>query len=77
MGVVKKLLQYPSGKNNNENRLLLALLKMADKTGNTKLKKAFEAHLKETKNHNLNLEKLYGDLDILPSQKQKKGSNQS
>ncbi|MEQ8848523.1 ferritin-like domain-containing protein [Botrimarina sp.] len=50
-----------------ETQLLDALPKMADAAASSDLKKAFEAHLKETKKHVSRLEKLFDDLDYSPS----------
>ena len=49
-----------------EKQLIEALPKMVDNAQDAKLKKAFEDHLKETKNHKKRLEDVCGKLDINP-----------
>jgi ferritin-like metal-binding protein YciE len=50
-----------------ENQLLKALPKMQKAAYDTKLKKAFEDHLEETKNHKIRLEEVCKELDIKPT----------
>ena len=66
MGITKELPYHSGGNRNGENRLILAVLKMAHKAGNTKLKVALEIHLKEKRQHTSLLQKLYGDINVLP-----------
>lgn len=64
---IKKILPYqPQKRFDKKQRLIFAILKMAQKSGNTKIIKALETHREETKNHSLNLDKLYNDLYIFP-----------
>lgn len=49
-----------------ETQLLDALPKMAKAATSSELQEAFEAHLKETKQHVSRLEKLFEDLDFSP-----------
>lgn len=49
-----------------ETQLLKALPKMAENATDTKLKKAFEDHLKETEKHKSRLEEVCEELDIDP-----------
>src|SRR5690606_23758371 len=50
-----------------ETQLIEALPKMAKNANNDKLKKAFESHLEETKNHKMRLEEICEKLDIEPN----------
>lgn len=50
-----------------ESQLVDALPKMAQKASNSKLKDAFEDHLKETKDHKQRLEDICSELDIKPT----------
>ncbi|WP_026449481.1 ferritin-like domain-containing protein [Aequorivita capsosiphonis] len=49
-----------------EDQLTKALPKMVENATDAKLKKAFEDHLKETKNHKTRLEEICKELDINP-----------
>ena len=49
-----------------EEQLIMALPKMAKNANNSKLQKAFESHLEETKNHMMRLEEICEELDIKP-----------
>ncbi len=49
-----------------ESQLIKALPKMAEKATDSKLKKAFENHLEETKKHKTRIEEICKDLDIKP-----------
>lgn len=50
-----------------ESQLIKALPKMAEAASDSKLKKAFEDHLKETENHKKRLEEICKELDIKPT----------
>ena len=50
-----------------ESQLIKALPKMAKNSNNEKLKKAFESHLEETKEHKSRLETICKELNISPS----------
>ena len=50
-----------------ESQLIKALPKMAKNSNNEKLKKAFESHLEETKEHKRRLETICKELNISPS----------
>ncbi|TQI72162.1 ferritin-like metal-binding protein YciE [Gramella sp. Hel_I_59] len=50
-----------------ESQLLKALPKMAENATDAKLKKAFEAHLEETKEHQQRLEEVCKELEIKPT----------
>lgn len=50
-----------------ESQLVKALPKMAEAASDSKLKKAFESHLKETENHLKRLEEVCENLDIKPT----------
>lgn len=50
-----------------ESQLVKALPKMAETASDSKLKKAFEDHLKETENHITRLEEVCKELDIKPT----------
>jgi len=50
-----------------ESQLLKALLEMAENATDSKLKKAFEDHLEETKNQKSRLEEICKELDIKPT----------
>ena len=50
-----------------ENQLIEALPKMVKNANDSKLKKAFEGHLEETKNQKTRLEEICKELDIDPS----------
>ncbi|WP_405199866.1 ferritin-like domain-containing protein [Christiangramia sp. LLG6405-1] len=50
-----------------ETQLLKALPKMAENATDAKLKKAFEAHLEETKEHQQRLEEVCKELEIKPT----------
>lgn len=50
-----------------ESQLIEALPKMAEKATDSKLKKAFEDHLEETKNQKYRLEEICTELNIKPS----------
>jgi ferritin-like metal-binding protein YciE len=50
-----------------ENQLIKALPKMQKAASDSKLKKAFEDHLEETKNHKVRLEEVCEELDIKPT----------
>lgn len=50
-----------------ETQLIKALPKMAENSTDAKLKKAFEDHLKETKEHQKRLEEVCEELDIKPT----------
>lgn len=50
-----------------EDQLTKALPKMANNAKDSKLKKAFEDHLEETKNHKKRLEEVCKELDIKPT----------
>jgi len=50
-----------------ETQLLKALPKMAENATDAKLKKAFEAHLEETKKHQQRLEEVCEELEIKPT----------
>ncbi|GGG56706.1 YciE/YciF ferroxidase family protein [Bizionia arctica] len=50
-----------------ESQLVDALPKMVKKASDSKLKKAFEDHLEETKNHKSRLEDICNTLDIKPN----------
>ncbi|WP_026753599.1 ferritin-like domain-containing protein [Sediminibacter sp. Hel_I_10] len=50
-----------------ESQLIAALPKMAEKASDSKLKKAFEDHLEETKNQKLRLEEICEQLEIKPT----------
>lgn len=49
-----------------EDQLIMALPKMAKNANNSKLQKAFEGHLEETKNHKMRLEEICEELGIKP-----------
>lgn len=49
-----------------ETQLVEALPKMAEKANDSKLQKAFESHLEETKEHKSRLETICKELDISP-----------
>ena len=49
-----------------ENRLTKALPKMADAATSSKLKQAFESHLRETEGHVSRLEQIFGELNVDP-----------
>jgi ferritin-like metal-binding protein YciE len=51
---------------NAENQLIDALPKVANKASNSKLKKAFEAHLEETKQQKIRLQEICDELEISP-----------
>ena len=50
-----------------ETQLLKALPKMAENATDAKLKKTFEAHLEETKEHQQRLEEICNELEIKPT----------
>ena len=50
-----------------EKQLIEALPKMVKKANDSKLQKAFEDHLEETKTHKTRLEEICDDLDIKPT----------
>ncbi|WP_179008545.1 YciE/YciF ferroxidase family protein [Winogradskyella forsetii] len=50
-----------------ESQLVNALPKMAQKASNSKLKDAFEDHLKETKDHKQRLEDICNELNVKPT----------
>ncbi len=50
-----------------ENQLIEALPKVASKASDSMLKKAFEDHLEETKEHKRRLQEICGHLEISPS----------
>jgi ferritin-like metal-binding protein YciE len=56
-----------------EQQLLKALPSLAKSAQKSELKKAFEAHLKETENHVSRLEEVFESLDATPKKKACKG----